>query len=62
VKINAHPVEVDNGIPFTEDQAHVDYDAAYVSRWWRILLGAGHAMDTQSARRWPPGIGSPGTA
>jgi hypothetical protein len=45
VEINTHPVEVDNGIPFTEDRVHADYDAAYVSRWWRILLGVSRVLE-----------------
>jgi hypothetical protein len=38
VRINTHPVEVDDGIPFEDDRAHADYDAEYANRWWRILL------------------------
>ena len=39
VRINTHPVEVDDGIPFEEDHVHADYDAVYVNRCWRVLLG-----------------------
>jgi uncharacterized protein DUF5996 len=45
VKINAHPVEVDDGIPFEEDTTHASYDAAYVNRWWRVMLAIGRAME-----------------
>jgi uncharacterized protein DUF5996 len=45
VKINAHPVEVDDGIPFEEDTTHATYDAAYVNRWWRVMLAIGRAME-----------------
>jgi hypothetical protein len=45
VKINTHPVEVDNDIPFEVDRVHASYDSAYVSRWWRILLGIGRVLD-----------------
>jgi hypothetical protein len=38
VRINPHPVEVDDGIPFAQDREHAKYDAPYVNRWWRILL------------------------
>jgi hypothetical protein len=38
VKINTHPVEVEDGIPFEVDQVHAAYDPLYVNRWWRILL------------------------
>jgi hypothetical protein len=39
VKINPHPVEVENHIPFDEDGVHADYDPLYVNRCWRVLLG-----------------------
>ena len=45
VKINTHPVEVDNGIPFEDDQVHAEYDPVYVSRWWRILLGVSRLLE-----------------
>ena len=45
VKINTHPVEVDDGIPFEEDRVHADYDPLYVSRWWRILLGVSRLLE-----------------
>jgi hypothetical protein len=45
VKINTHPVEVDDGIPFPDDQVHADYDPEYVNRWWRILLGVGRVLE-----------------
>jgi hypothetical protein len=38
VKINTHPVEVEDGIPFEVDQVHAAYDPLYVNRCWRILL------------------------
>jgi hypothetical protein len=40
VKINTHPVEVDDGIPFEDDRVHAAYDPLYVNRCWRILLGS----------------------
>src|ERR1700737_4767637 len=33
VKVNTHPVEVDDGIPFEEDREHADYDPLYVTSW-----------------------------
>ena len=46
VKINTRPVEVDDGIPFEDDdRVHADYDPAYVSRLWRILLGVTRVME-----------------
>ncbi len=32
------PVEVEERIPFEQDQAHASYDPEYVLRWWRILV------------------------
>jgi Family of unknown function (DUF5996) len=37
VKIWAMPVEIPDPIPFTEDRKHASYDAASVTRFWRIL-------------------------
>jgi hypothetical protein len=45
VKINTHPVEVDNGIPFEQDRVHAQYDPVYVNRWWRILLGVSRLLE-----------------
>src|SRR5579859_1854248 len=39
VKINTHPVEVENGIRFEQDRVHASYDPRYVRRWWQILVG-----------------------
>jgi hypothetical protein len=38
VQITTNPVEVENTIPFDQDQVHASYDPDYVTRWWRILL------------------------
>lgn len=40
VRITTNPVEVENTIPFDQDQVHSSYDPEYVTRWWRILLQA----------------------
>jgi hypothetical protein len=36
--ITTNPVEVENTIPFDQDDVHDAYDAPYVNRCWRILL------------------------
>jgi Family of unknown function (DUF5996) len=38
VRITTNPVEVENTIPFDQDQVHASYDPDYVTRCWRILL------------------------
>jgi hypothetical protein len=38
VTITTNPVEVENTIPFDQDQDHASYDAPSVNRCWRILL------------------------
>jgi hypothetical protein len=38
VRISGTPNEVPNAIPFKEDRVHSAYDAAYVQRFWRVLL------------------------
>src|SRR5258708_14040186 len=37
VRINTHPEEGDNGIPFEADNDHASYDPVFVNRWWRML-------------------------
>ena len=38
VTITTNPVEVENTIPFDEDDVHASYDAPAANRCWRILL------------------------
>ena len=38
VNITAIPDELENPIPFAEDETHKSYDAEFVHRFWRILL------------------------
>lgn len=38
VKIWTMPQEVQNPIPFEQDNEHASYDAEYANRFWRILL------------------------
>lgn len=44
VSIWPHPVEIPDPIPFADDHAHASYDAAYVSRFHRILLHVDTAL------------------
>jgi Family of unknown function (DUF5996) len=45
VNINTHPVEVDDGIPFEQDNVHASYDPSFVNRWWRVLLGTSRVLE-----------------
>lgn len=38
------PVEVDERIPFEEDEQHASYDPEYANKFWRILLQANRVM------------------
>ncbi len=38
VRITTNPVEVENTIPFDQDEVHAIYDPDSVTRWWRILV------------------------
>jgi hypothetical protein len=38
VTINKVPNEIENAIPFDEDQEHRSYDREYASRFWRVLV------------------------
>jgi hypothetical protein len=38
LQITTTPQEVENTIPFDQDQVHASYDPDYVTRWWRILV------------------------
>ena len=40
VKIWTTPVEIENPIPFEQDEEHASYDPEYANRFWRILLQA----------------------
>jgi hypothetical protein len=40
VEIHARPDEVQNPVPFAEDQEHAAYDSEYANRFWRILVQA----------------------
>lgn len=45
VKIWPVPVEVENPIPFAQDEEHAAYDAEYAQRWWRILVRANRVFE-----------------
>lgn len=38
LKINTHPNEVLDPIPFDRDEQHASYDPEYANRFWRVLL------------------------
>ena len=38
VKINMLPNEIENPIPFDEDEEHRTYDREYANRFWRVLV------------------------
>jgi hypothetical protein len=40
LRIHAVPDEIENAIPFEEDDIHASYDPEYVGRFWRILVSA----------------------
>ncbi|HEU4597691.1 MAG TPA: DUF5996 family protein [Pyrinomonadaceae bacterium] len=44
VKIWTTPVEVENPIPFEEDEVHASYDPEYAGRFWRVLLQADRVL------------------
>jgi hypothetical protein len=50
VKIRATPDEVQNPIPFAEDQEHASYDPEYANRFWRILLQASRVFEEFRSR------------
>lgn len=44
VKIWTVPVEVEERIPFEQDETHATYDPEYANRFWRVLLQADRVM------------------
>ena len=51
VKINLVPNEVENAIPFDQDNEHRSYDPAYANRFWRVLLQS-HRVFTEFRSRF----------
>ena len=45
VRINTHPVESENTIPFEQDSVHAEYEAQYVNRCWRILVRVARLLE-----------------
>ena len=50
VKINAKPNEVENPIPFAEDERHASYDPDYANRFWRALMQSDRVFKRFRAR------------
>jgi hypothetical protein len=44
-RIDTHPQEVANAIPFDQDTANCAYDGEYAYRFWRILVSSGKVME-----------------
>jgi hypothetical protein len=44
VRIHGRPNEVEDAIPFEQDEAHASYDPAYANRFWRVLLQADRVL------------------
>jgi len=40
VRINEHPNEIPDAIPFSRDHAHASYDPEFAQRFWKVLLQA----------------------
>ncbi len=50
VKINPIPNEVEDPIPFAEDERHASYDPDYANRFWRALLQSDRVFKRFRAR------------
>ena len=50
VKIYRLPSEVENPIPFDQDETHQTYDRAHVERYWHVLLQATRVMTVFRSR------------
>lgn len=50
VNINTKPQEVQDGIPFDQDETHRSYDPEYANRFWRILLSTHLVFDEFGTR------------
>jgi hypothetical protein len=51
VKINLLPNEIENPVPFDQDEEHRSYDPEYANRFWRILLQS-HRVFTEFRSRF----------
>jgi hypothetical protein len=45
VELNTIPDEVDERIPFDQDDLHASYDRRYVERWWRTIVQTSTVLD-----------------
>jgi len=50
VRIWTMPVEIENAVPFEQDQTHAQYDPAYARRFWLALLQADRVMNAFRTR------------
>jgi hypothetical protein len=50
VHIWTMPSEIENAVPFDQDRAHAQYDAAYAQKFWLALLQANRVMNEFRAR------------
>jgi Family of unknown function (DUF5996) len=51
VTINLVPNEIENAVPFDQDEEHRSYDAEYANRFWRVLLQS-HRVFTEFRSRF----------
>jgi hypothetical protein len=50
VKINMLPNEIENPIPFDQDEEHRSYDPEYANRFWRVLVQSDRVFKEFRAR------------
>jgi hypothetical protein len=50
IKINRKPNEVEDTIPFDEDEVHASYDPEYAHRFWRVLVQVERVFQVFRAR------------
>lgn len=50
VRINPRPNELEDALPFAEDEVHRAYDAEYVERFWRVMAQTTRAFQQFRAR------------
>ncbi len=46
VRINEHPNEMPDALPFTTDRIHADYEPVYANCFWRLLVQADRVFKT----------------
>lgn len=50
IRINRKPNEVDDPIPFDQDEVHASYDPQYAHRFWRVLVQVDRVFQVFRAR------------